>query len=56
MKEEYVKEILRLCAEEGLEANEKKIRETMAKYSNEEIERMLGAFYRFGVKDILNSL
>lgn len=56
MKEIYIEEILRLCREEGLEADRKKISNSLANYTNEEIERMLDAFYRFGVKDILSSL
>lgn len=51
-----INEFCKLCEEDGLEPNKEKIQKTFDRYSVEEIERVVDACDRFGVKAILASV
>ena len=52
-KSELINEIVDLCWKEGLYPDEKKLRKRLMAAPTADIERLLDAFYRFGVRNIL---
>lgn len=52
---DMMNEIIRLCYAEGLHPDEDKLRKRLGRASTLEIERLLDAFYRFGVRTILTN-
>lgn len=52
-KSELINEIVDLCWKEGFCPDEKKLRKRLMAAPTADIERLLDAFYRFGVRNIL---
>ena len=50
---ELINEIVRLCYADGLQPDEKKLREKLIFSPVPDLERILDAFYRFGAREVL---
>ena len=47
---------LQLCKEEGLEVKESEVRKVFRRYKPEEVDRLVAACIRFGVKNVLDGI
>ena len=54
-REQMLTELMRLAREDGLTPDEANMRSVLCRYSLEDIERVVDACERFGVKDIVKS-
>ena len=52
-REALKQELCEMCRAEGLDPDDAKISKVFASYTTEEIGRLIEAFARFGVKDVL---
>ena len=56
VRESLLNEFVELCKEEDLEPNEQKLRERFSRAPIDDVERVVDACRRFGVKSIISSL
>lgn len=52
----YVDEIFEMATAEGIEINKAMLKRRLSRYSLTEIERIVDAFRRFGVKNICDNI